>query len=195
VKKFSLALLALATALAITPMARADSTTFDFTAVTPNVGLYGSGTLVGTPDTTTAGAYDITSGTATFNGVSANLVATSSPGVMTDNPVTVDNTYFAYDNIIPLDATGGLFFQLSTGSLLEFWSIGNADYYNELVDNGGSYTWLFNNEQTSPYGDPVNFTATATPEPSSLLFMGTGLLGLAVVLFRKNKPSSVVLHS
>lgn len=34
-----------------------------------------------------------------------------------------------------------------------------------------------------------------TPEPSSLLLLGTGLLGLAVVLFRKFRPSGLVMHT
>jgi hypothetical protein len=34
-----------------------------------------------------------------------------------------------------------------------------------------------------------------TPEPGSLFLLGTGLLGLAIVLFRKARPSGLVLHT
>ncbi|MGA2049861.1 MAG: PEP-CTERM sorting domain-containing protein [Terracidiphilus sp.] len=64
------------------------------------------------------------------------------------------------------------------------------------------------------YGTPGDFTSNnayaiadgagtnylqaefVTPEPGSLFLLGTGLLGLAVILFRKAKPSGgLVLHS
>jgi hypothetical protein len=51
--------------------------------------------------------------------------------------------------------------------------------------------------QTGLASAGVDFSAdlTQTPEPSSLLLMGSGLLGLAMIAFRKGKASRLVLHS
>ena len=47
--------------------------------------------------------------------------------------------------------------------------------------------------QSGGNGDPQIFMGE-TPEPSSLLLLGTGLLGLALVAFRKAKPSRLSLN-
>jgi hypothetical protein len=73
-----------------------------------------------------------------------------------------------------------------------------ADGVGTIDDNGTGYNvnWSASGNTTGgvTYSYGINDTTTATPEPSSLLLLGTGLLGLAFVAFRKAKPARPVMH-
>jgi hypothetical protein len=72
-----------------------------------------------------------------------------------------------------------------------------ADTSSFSVSTTGTYSYevIYAEVNGGPAVLSADVTSSATPEPSSLLLMGTGLLGLAFALFRKNKPAGLVLHS
>jgi len=174
--KFSLALLALAAALAISPAALADTYyTFSFTDAdhpsNPSIlpGISGSG------------EFDVDNGVVVgLTGILYLTPSSSGQAMYLDSVNTWASNNNAFNpNGDPYFNFGGLSF-----------NAGGANY--------NIAAWLPAEEtiSTDPYGatyTDINLDITQVPEPSSLLLLGTGLLGLAFVLFRKNKPFGMVL--
>lgn len=203
-KKLYPALFAMAAVLAIAPAAFAGTISFD----TSGNGIAEDLTLT-TGSLVSPGVYNITAISGTFSDANIGLATTAINGIVPDNGSlqwvdTVEG--YAWDYVSPdgqenydnyayipgdpllLDATGGILFTVpdSTYGTLQVSVAGVNGGYDVWINVLGTGNFIDN-------GDTGEMT-TVTPEPGSLLLLGTGLLGLAFLAFRKAKTSGLVLH-
>lgn len=160
-------------------IARADDTTtwywnYDGTGVTAS----GAMTVSDTPDTAYPGGYDILSITGQRNGDAITGLVPPSGTTTNTGVVIYDNVFYPSQSPTFFDDIGGL-----------LYSVGTTDYNiyqgnGEFGVSGSDYEYTVGGATPGP---EVTFSASETPEPNSLLLLGTGLLGLAgLISLRKH---------
>jgi PEP-CTERM motif len=198
--KFKIAALALATAIAITPSASANNIPAGLFSLGPLVATTSGSLTNGTVTANyTENVFDYSGGLAFEYNVTNGSPATDIIDAMSTNYGAFSDSALRIEWLSG-DAVTGNYALNAAGTV-------SIDFANDLgtLAMGGSGDLsstfiLFTNASVYGTGD-INFidnaTASgsalvpvATPEPGSLLFLGTGLLGLAFLAFRKAKAKS-----
>jgi hypothetical protein len=163
--------------LAATPPARADSLTFTLGT------LPASGAISGPPGSTVGWGYTITNNSASYwlvtTGVSADPFVNGTPNAgIFDFPAVapLSTLTVAYD---PSNFLGLFEFTWDPNAPVGFVNMGTFVVTGEFWDNdpflGGNF-FDFAPDASAAY----SVTATAVPEPSTLLLLATGVAGVAM---------------
>jgi hypothetical protein len=193
--RVSLVLLALATALATNPIASASTLTYDFAfaSSTSNATNYISG----------SGAFTVNSVSNAITGVTGNIKDTidgltvpidyllSTPG----DTLSVQGGTYTFDNKLTAGAldSEGVYFAIdgSGDTVLLTDDTVHIFFPATGTSSAGADTRSLATETITP----VLPNTAATPEPGSLVLLGTGLLCLAFIISRKAKPAGIAVNA
>jgi len=193
--RVSLALLALATALAISPAASASTLTYGF--------AFASSTSHATNYINGSGDFTVNSASGAITGVTGSIKDTidgltvpidyilSTPG----DTLSVQGATYTFDNKLTAGAldSEGVYFAIDGSGDTVLLTDDTVHIFFPAIGNNsaGADTRSLATETITP----VLPNSAATPEPGSLVLLGSGLLCLAFVVSRKAKPVGISVNA